>query len=84
LVIEVADSGIHWMEPRDLPFSEMDFQINGTPGKSLSSGHKGSWQYGYPAAVCAAYADGHADCVPLDLAPDVLKELLTIDQVGRD
>lgn len=27
LIVEVADSGIHWMEPRDLTFKDMSFQI---------------------------------------------------------
>jgi hypothetical protein len=79
-VIEVANSGIHWMEPRDLSFSETDFKVNGKPGKSLSSCHRSSWRYGYPAVVFAVYADERADDVPLDLSPDALKDLLMIDE----
>jgi hypothetical protein len=83
LIVEVANSGIHWIEPRDLSFSEMDSKIDGKPGKSISSGHGWSWEYSYPAVVCAVYADGHAGCLPLTLSPDALKELLTIDHVGN-
>jgi hypothetical protein len=80
LVIEVANSGIHWMEPRDLPYSEMDFKINGKPGKSLSSCHGWSWEYSYPAVVCVVYADGHAEYLPITLSPDALKEQITISK----
>jgi hypothetical protein len=80
LVVEVANSGIDWMEPRDLPLSEMDFKVNGKPGKSLSSGHGSSWIYGYYDVVNAAYADGDDKSVPLDISPDALKNLLMIDE----
>lgn len=79
LVVEVANSGIHWMEPRDLSFAEMDFKINGQPGKSISSCHDWSWNYSYPVVVCAVYADGHAEYLPLTMPPDQVKERLTID-----
>jgi uncharacterized protein DUF1559 len=39
LLVEVTGSGIHWMEPEDLEWEEMDFTINGT--KSISSEHEG-------------------------------------------
>jgi prepilin-type processing-associated H-X9-DG protein len=78
LIAEVADSGTHWMEPKDIPFSEMDFKINGKPGKSLSSCHGSSWEFGYIPNVNAVYADGHAECVPLDISPKKLKERLAI------
>jgi hypothetical protein len=86
LVIEMANSGIHWMEPRDLPITEMDFKINGQPGKSLSSCHGSSWQYSYGPVVCAVYADGHAEYVPLALPPDALRKSLTIgtEELSKD
>ena len=28
MIVEMCDSGIHWMEPRDLSFDEMTFKIN--------------------------------------------------------
>ena len=40
-VVEVVNSGIHWMEPRDLDFREMAPTINSKTGKGISSRHKG-------------------------------------------
>ena len=40
LVVEIADSGINWMEPRDLSFEKMDFHVNGQPHNSISSQHR--------------------------------------------
>ena len=39
LLVEVTGSGIHWMEPEDLQWEEMDFTINGA--MSISSEHEG-------------------------------------------
>lgn len=44
LVVEVANSGIHWMEPRDLDIREMELTINSKAGKAISSRHHlGAW-----------------------------------------
>ncbi|MBI3865169.1 MAG: DUF1559 domain-containing protein [Planctomycetia bacterium] len=51
LVVEVANSGIHWMEPRDLDASSMPRKINDTSGKGISSRH--------PGLAVVAYASGH-------------------------
>lgn len=41
LVLEVANSGIHWMEPRDLHVSQMPMAINPARGQGISSEHPG-------------------------------------------
>ncbi|HUE74218.1 MAG TPA: DUF1559 domain-containing protein [Pirellulaceae bacterium] len=41
LVVEVANSGIHWMEPRDLHVTQMDPQVNPSRGQGISSKHRG-------------------------------------------
>src|SRR5262249_28073198 len=41
LVVEVANSGIHWMEPRDLHVLQMDHAINSKSGQGISSAHTG-------------------------------------------
>lgn len=38
-VVEVANSGIHWMEPRDLHFGQMTPSINSKAGQGISSAH---------------------------------------------
>src|SRR5215469_5447541 len=40
-VVEVASSGINWMEPRDLPFTALGRGLNPGAGKGISSGHPG-------------------------------------------
>lgn len=40
-VVEVANSGIHWMEPRDLPFSALDLGVNSPQAGDVSSTHSG-------------------------------------------
>jgi hypothetical protein len=39
MVVEMADSGIHWMEPRDLPFATLAMSVNPKSGMGISSLH---------------------------------------------
>ena len=71
LIVEVADSGIHWMEPRDLHVLQMNPNINGKPGQGISSNHSGG--------AIVAFADGSAYFLSDDLPPETIKALLTID-----
>lgn len=41
LLVEVANSGIHWMEPRDLPVAAVSAGINPKSGLGISSAHPG-------------------------------------------
>lgn len=70
LVIEMADSGIHWMEPRDLEFSNISFQVNPTQGKGISSKHKG--------LAVAAFCDGRVKALSKDLPESTVRALLTV------
>jgi hypothetical protein len=51
MVVEVHNSGIHWMEPRDLELAKMPVQINPPTGTGISSAHivkrKGGAQVGF-------------------------------------
>jgi hypothetical protein len=40
MLVEIRDSGIHWMEPRDLTFNEMSFTPNDASRPSISSPHR--------------------------------------------
>jgi prepilin-type processing-associated H-X9-DG protein len=62
MLVEVADAGIHWMEPRDLTFAEA------TVGKA-SSFHAG----GFNTLFC----DGSIHFLDNDLSTAVLHDLLT-------
>jgi hypothetical protein len=71
MVVEIANSGIHWMEPRDLHVVQMNTKINGKPGQGISSNH--------PTGACVLFADGSARFLYDNLPPETVKALLTID-----
>ena len=71
LLVEVHDSGIHWMEPRDLHISQMATTINAERGQGISSGHRGG--------ANVALVDASLGFLPDDLSSDQLRKLLTID-----
>jgi len=76
---EMTDSGIHWMEPRDLEFEHMTFKINDPTGPGIRSKH--------PGLANALMADGSVSCLKEDINPNVLKAMLTIaggEPVTRD
>ena len=80
LVVEIADSGIHWMEPRDLIFEEMSFTLNDPNRTSISSRHseKGTWPWsGTDTFVNVLFADGAVKRIAIDTDPKIIRALLT-------
>ena len=71
MIVEVADSGVHWAEPKDLEFDKIDFKINGLKKPGIGSHHPG----GCNVAIC----DGSVRYMPNSTAPEKVKALLTID-----
>ena len=69
LVVEVANSGIHWMEPRDLHVTQMAPTINPTAGQGISSLH--------PGGANVVFADGHVHFLPDNVIPEDLRDMLT-------
>jgi len=69
-VIEVLDSGIEWMEPRDLSLDQLVEQINEDPSRSISSSHAGG--------ALVLMADGTTRFLGEDLSTDELRSLLTV------
>ncbi len=69
IVVEIADSDIHWTEPRDLNFDEMSFTINDKTKPSISSHH--------PHGAMVVYADGSVQFLDESTDPDELRKLLT-------
>jgi prepilin-type processing-associated H-X9-DG protein len=74
LVVEVADSGIHWMEPRDLQIDQIPMEVNSDSGLGISSHHEGGANVGF--------ADGSVRFLDNKTAPEDLRALLT--PFGRD
>jgi prepilin-type processing-associated H-X9-DG protein len=71
LIAEMSESGIHWMEPRDLNFEKMSFKINDKSGVGIRSKH--------PGGVVVSMADGHQQVLSENTDPDVVKALFTIN-----
>jgi hypothetical protein len=71
LVVEVVDSGIHWMEPRDLKLEDLPLAVNPESGKGISSNHIGG--------ACICFADGAIHFLSNDLAAETLRKMITID-----
>jgi hypothetical protein len=69
MIVEMSDSGIHWMEPRDLKFDEMSFKINDPDGRGIRSKH--------PGCVNVESCDGCTHTVLQNIDPKLLKGLLT-------
>lgn len=67
IIIEIADSDIHWMEPRDVLLSELSMKINDRSKRSLSSYHGGA---------CIAHADGSVEILDEATTEERLRELL--------
>jgi hypothetical protein len=82
LVVEVAKSGIHWMEPRDLKIDTMSFKIDGPAGKSVGGNHplKFGWFGNHGRCAHAVSADGRrVRCLSDETSPDELRSMLIND-----
>jgi hypothetical protein len=70
ILVEVANSGINWMESRDLDFANRSPGINSKVGLGVSSNH--------PAIVCVQFADGRTTTLDESITEQQLQALLTI------
>jgi hypothetical protein len=78
MVTEMANSGIHWMEPRDVALEGALRGINPEGSKGISSRHfsRGGYFYHDEFGVNVAMVDGSLQFVPERSAPSLLKSLL--------
>jgi prepilin-type processing-associated H-X9-DG protein len=78
----MSESGIHWMEPRDLQFDQMEFNIYApTPLRSSSGrGSRQALSSAHPGGIQAVFADGHVDFLPTKTSREVLREMLLIGE----
>jgi len=73
-VVEVSESGVHWMEPRDLLIDRMNFGINQSAGVGIRSRH--------PVGANVSFGDGHVATLPVETAPENVKSMLVRDDGG--
>jgi Protein of unknown function (DUF1559) len=69
-IVETENSGIHWMEPRDLSVTQMPMTIKPSRGQGISSPH--------PNVALAVYPDGHTYGLAKDTPPETLRAILSI------
>jgi len=70
LVVEITDSGIHWLEPRDLQYDDLPLEINPKDRRGISSPYK----HGAYVLLC----DGSVRYVGNRISKDNLRRLLEI------
>ena len=78
LVVEIHDSGICWLEPRDLHTSQMPLAINPPRGQGINSRHGSQDDQGPGKGVNAVFCDGHTQFLPNTLSSKSLRAMLTI------
>jgi hypothetical protein len=77
LLVEVHNSGIHWMEPRDLDISQMNMSVNPPTGTGISSAHPGGRSN-------IALANGETRSIDSTAPPKALRAALTIAGGEKD
>ena len=70
LIVELGQSRIHWMEPRDLNLAQMPMAVNPAHVQGISSPH--------PNVALALFADGHTFGLSKNTPPEIIRRLLTI------
>jgi prepilin-type processing-associated H-X9-DG protein len=70
LLVEVANSGVHWLEPRDLDASQMSFEITPASGTEVGSCH--------PGIANVLMCDGSVRSVGDDTSPELIRAMSTI------
>ena len=69
LVIEIAKSDIHWMEPRDLPMDELLAEIEAGNGRAILGAHQ--------AGANVTFGDVHTKLIPHSVDAKTWKAMLT-------
>ncbi len=70
MAVESVNSGINWLEPRDIPFDQAVKGINQPKAKpGISSNHEGGAHF--------LFADGSVHFLDIKIAPQIFHDLLT-------
>jgi prepilin-type processing-associated H-X9-DG protein len=68
MVVETAEPGIHWAEPRDLKFNELNLRINDGSGRGIGSRHSGR--------ANVVFCDGSVRSLSNSTEPEMLRRLI--------
>ena len=77
LVVEMADSGIHWMQPRDMDAATMATAVNSKSGTGISSHHRDPGWRGQRLGANVGFADGHVRFLPTGTSETTVRALVT-------
>ncbi|MGD9126459.1 MAG: DUF1559 domain-containing protein, partial [Planctomycetia bacterium] len=75
ILIEVADTDIHWAEPRDLKIDDIDPRF---------LDEEGNFKCNHPGFVIGAFADGHVEKIPQDQIMEALQKWSQVEQEKRE
>jgi hypothetical protein len=70
LLVEVENSGINWMEPKDLTLDQAVTGLISKSGPRISSGHD-------PRLAHVVLLNGQVEDLPLEISPELLRTVLT-------
>ncbi|HUT92771.1 MAG TPA: DUF1559 domain-containing protein [Thermoguttaceae bacterium] len=80
-LVEQTRSGVHWIEPRDLPFDGLNFTIHSPSRMGFSRPRPGLGQAissEHPNGAHALFADASVEFLAAGTSPEVLKDMLVI------
>jgi len=80
-IVELANSDIDWMEPRDITLDELCSRINSELGTSVFATHvqeNGYFHHDQPV-FHVGFVDGSVRLLPADISPESFASLLTRD-----
>jgi prepilin-type processing-associated H-X9-DG protein len=78
MVVEAADAGINWMEPRDINAEDTEFQINGD-GSAKPTARASEISSRHPNGANVAFCDGSVQFLTSTTDPKTVKAMTTID-----
>jgi prepilin-type processing-associated H-X9-DG protein len=81
MVVEVANSGINWMQPQDLGAEDAKFHVSQQYGSGVTATRIGI-SSGHPRGANVALCDGSVQFINDSIDPVILQQLITIDDGG--
>jgi len=75
LLIEVSNSGVHWLEPGDLPLKEVSGLLRKESGRRIGGVFADGFHVGF--------ADGQVWYLRRDVPFEAIREFLTVERAGR-